>query len=390
MHDAKRLVKEYDAGRQAILAHFRTAVKRCLASARSKRACFLFLLLMISPIGCVSPQRETISQEQAVSFREDAIAFLCKAALSDEPLLRMQAIEAFQDVAPREGIAYLGENLRNGYSGIRFAALMALGTIGDANFIEQIRTSAETSDANVRIAAIYALHRLGDRRRTGELAEMLLKSPDARIRANAALAIGRLAEPQSAKVLHMALPREKKDVVKMQILEALAMLGDTNGIERLSFYGYSAVPDQAALSLMFLANARPAEAEELFRYRLDVADHPEIKLQAARGLGRLGYDSGMDTALAYLFFNSPDRKRQNDPPEQQIVRIRALSALALEAIGRPDALGPLRRAFDQPGQPDLVRIAIARAAIWIIDHRPDSPRLNHATRRASAEPEELP
>ncbi len=341
------------------------------------------LMLCLGAVGCMGPKRVPLSHEEALSFRDEAIAYLGRAALSDEPVLRMQAIEAFQDVAPNEGIAYLGENTKNGYAGICFASLMALGTIGNTQYIEQIRTCAEDSDANVRIAAIYALHRLGDRRRTGDLAELLLKSPDARVRANAALAIGRLVEPQSAKVLHTALRREKKDAVKMQILEALALLGDSHGIERLSFYGYSAVPDQAALSLMFLANAKPAEAEELFRYRLDVADHPEIKLQAARGLGRLGYDSGMDLALAYLFFNSPDRHRQNDTPEQQITRNRALAALALEAICRSDALGPLHRAFNQPGQPELVRVAIARAAIWIIDRQIGERPLNRPMMQAA-------
>lgn len=310
--------------------------------------------------------RAPLSSQERQSFRGEALAYLGRAAMSDEPVVRMQALEAFQDCRPDEALTYLSENVDNGYSGVCFAALMSVGAVKARPLEEAARVRAEDSDPNVRIAAIFALHRMGDTRRTGELGNLLLRHPDARVRANAALAIGRLQDVGAVRLLQDALRREKKDAVTMQILEALAFLGDAHGIDRLRLYGYSAVPDQAATALMFLANAKPVEAEELFRYRLDVADHPEIRLQAARGLGRLGYDSGLDLALAYLFFNSPDRRRRDDPPEQQIIRIRALAALALGAIGSPESLGALRKAFDRPDQPELVRVAVARAAIQVM------------------------
>ena len=321
----------------------------------------------VAVAGCAGTLRGPLEADVQRGFRHETMDYLKRAAFSDEPVVRMQAIEAMQEVAPREGFQYIEGNLNNGYAGVCFAALMAVGTLREASVLDRVRTLAEDSDPNVRIAALYALHRLGDKKRTGELSEFLVKNRDARVRANAALAIGRLKEPGSAHVLNLALRREQKDAVKLQIMEALALLGDTNGIERLLFAGHSAAPDQSALALMFLANAEAEEAEELFRYRLDVADQPEIKLQAARGLGKLGQDDGLDLALAHLFFNSPDRSRKNDPPEQQIVRIRALAALALEAIGSPLSLAALHRAFNQAGQPDLVRLAIARAAVAIID-----------------------
>lgn len=342
-----------------------------------ERILLVVLLLTALGGGCAKPIKATLPPDELPGLRQHAIRFLADAAESDDPVLRMQAIEAFQEVAPAEGEPVLIRNADNGYSGVCFSALMALGFIRDAKAAQVIRTRAEDSDANVRIAAIYAMHRLGDKQRTGELSEFLLNHPDARVRANAALAIGRLAEPQSARLLRTALRREHKDAVKMQILEALALLGDSHGIDRLRFFGHSAVPDQSALALMFLANARTHDAEELFRYRLDVADHPEIKLQAARGLGRLGYDDGLDLALAYLSFNSPDSGRRNDPPEQQIVRIRALAALALEAIGSPEALAALKVAFESKDQPARVNVAVARALVRIIDE--SEPRQSGAS-----------
>ncbi len=347
------------------------------SSRRSRNCLPLALILLFGlPAGCAAPLKGTISAEAEESLRAKAMDFLKRAAFSDDPVLRMQAIEGLQEVAPEEGLTCIEKNLDNGYAGVCFAALMAVGGIGDDAAIEMIRLRAEDRDPSVRIAALYALHRLGDRSRTGELSELLLKHRDARVRANAALAIGRLGEPQSAELLQLALRREKKDAVKMQILEGLAMIGDAHGIDRLRLYGYSAVPDQSALALMLLANAYSAEAEDLFRYRLDVADQPEIKLQAARGLGRLGYDQGLDLALRYLFFDSPDRRRRNDSPEQQIIRIRALAALALESIGSRDALAALEQAMQSPGESDRILVAVARAIVAIVDGRQsrfDSP-----------------
>jgi len=324
--------------------------------------------------GCMPELRKPLSIEESRQFRAEALEVMRQAVTSNEPVLRMQALEAFQDVAPAEGIPFITDNIDNGYSGVSFAALMALGTIRESRGMDKVRILSEDTDANLRVAALYVLHRMGDQRRTSELAEVLMNNPDARVRANAALAIGRLGEKGSIKVLRTAGQREKKDAVKMQIREALAMLGDRHAIEELIFAGYSANPDQATLALMFLAGARTEQAEELFRFRLNHADQPEIRLQAARGLGLLGNDLGYDVACAHLYFKSPDRRRPTDPPTQQIARVRSLAALALEAIGSPDALGPLLQAFRQEDQSPTTRLAIARAAVRLINRNLDEPR----------------
>ncbi|HUN81652.1 MAG TPA: HEAT repeat domain-containing protein, partial [Phycisphaerae bacterium] len=207
-----------------------------------------------------------------------------------------------------------------------------------------------------------------DTRLTGQLGNFLRSHPDPRVRANAALAIGRLKEASFTPLLQLALKQEQKDLVKMQIREALSMLGDKHAQEELIFSAHSAAADQAKVALMFLADTRADRAEEVFHFRLFHADQPEIRLEAARGLGRLGIDAGYDVAAAYLFFNSPQRRR-DDPAEQQVARVRALAALALEAIGNPEALGPLKRVFDMEAEYPGVQLAIGRAAIGIISRQ---------------------
>jgi HEAT repeat protein len=343
------------------------------SAVRNPKCLLCLLALCLSPVwGCVQPARQATPVNEQQTFRTEAIQELRRAAMCDDAVLRMQALEAFQDVAPKEGSPCIIDNIDNGYAGVSFAALMSVGETKIPAPMEKIRTLSEDNDANVRIAALYAMHRLGQRGRTRELSDYLLRNPDARVRANAALAIGRLNDESSIRLLHQALAHEKKDAVKMQILEALAMMGDSEGIERLKFSGYSAFPDQASLALMCLANARTPDAEELFRIRLSKNDYPETRLQAARGLGRLGYEDGLELSMACLFFRSPVSGRKNDPPEQQISRVRALAALALEAIGNPQALGALRKAFDETGQSQYVRVAIARAAIRLIDGKSEA------------------
>ncbi|QDV91491.1 HEAT repeat protein [Phycisphaerae bacterium RAS2] len=355
----------------------------------------------LSTAACIRPPEPAPLDVQDQSrFRALSIQNLREAAFCDDPVLRMQAMEAIQEVASADAASCIADNIDNGYAGVSFAALMALGDMRRATadgsarlavanqnrLLQRVRTLAEDRDPNVRIAALYALHAMGDATRTRELADFLLRNTDARVRANAALAIGRLRDPTSIQLLHQGLKREKKDAVKMQILEALASLGDSHGIERLKFYGFSAVPDQAALALMCLANARTIEAEEMFRIRLRDTDYPEIRLQAARGLGRLGFEEGLDTAVRDLFFNRPRRNIANDPPQQQIARVRALAALALEAIDNPTSLGPLWSAFNEPDQSPYVRLAISRAALRLIDgHKSDAARpTGHESHRAPA------
>ncbi|MCG8408359.1 MAG: HEAT repeat domain-containing protein [Phycisphaerales bacterium] len=341
---------------------------------RSLPSC-VFCVFLATGAGCAGPKLEPLPQQQHNRFRAMAIKTLEDAAFGDSPTLRMQAIEAFKEVAPIEGMERLAIplNIENDYPGASFAALMAIGEARPKDLISErlldaIRTRAESQNKLVRMAAIFALHRLGDPSRTSELSLLLLDDPDARIRANAALVIGRLGGKEHIKLLRVALNREKKSAAKLQILESLAVMEDEHAIRRLIFHGYSKYADQATLALMMLAGTKSQEAEELFwhRFRMD-SDFPEIRLQAARGLAALGHDEGRNLALKHLFFSSPKHVTKDDPTHRQVERVRALAALALEAIADPEVLGTLKQAFETQGQSEYVRIAVARAAIRTID-----------------------
>ncbi len=344
----------------------RNAVRRRYAAG------VVLLLATVLHAGCITPLRKPEPPPPSAelsAFRAAAIKVLEDAAFGDSPTGRIHAIEAFMEVAPREGMKLhaIPLNIENAYAGASFAAIMAAGHLRATDQLDKIRTRAEHADPHVRMAALYALHRLGDKRRTGEMSQYLLKHRDARVRANAALILGRLGERQHVKLLKMALSREKKDLTRLQLLESLAMLGDRQAVNRLCFQAHSARPQEAAVAIMMLANAKCHEAEDVFLIRLHAEGMLEVRLQAARGLAQLGRNDGMTLALSSLFFNDPKRGLVNDPPEQQIDRVRGLAALALEIMADPGSLAALREAFDADGQSPYVRISIARAAIRTID-----------------------
>ena len=131
---------------------------------------------LLPQAGCVQNSGVSVlPKADQASFRSDCLRFMEDCAFSHEPSLRMQAIEAFAHVAPKEGVQRkaIPLNIENKYSGIVFASLMATGEMEASQFEQLVRTRAESQDKNVRIAAIFALYRLGDRSRINELGQFL-------------------------------------------------------------------------------------------------------------------------------------------------------------------------------------------------------------------------
>lgn len=300
-------------------------------------------------------------------IERQAVRFLLTESDDPSPLHRMHAIEALQDGAPVSGRARIRAALRDPVPPVRFAALMASGTLRDRESIEAFRVAAEDNDRSVRVGGLFALHRVGDTRRTGEMASLLLRDPDPQVRGNTALAIGKLGEPKSIKLLTQGL-KDTNELVRLQVMQSMVMLGDAKATRDLLFYGHSGVGPKMVEALMTLGTARASIAAELFEYRLKEGPYDEVRLAAARGLGRLGRDDGLPLASRMLAFKSDGSGPKADPPEQQEARIRTLAAAALEAIGDRGSLGALAGAMNDENQPMPVRIASARAILGILGH----------------------
>ena len=86
-------------------------------------------------------------------------------------------------------------------------------------------------------------------------------------------------------------------------------------------------------------------------------------------MGMLGYKRGYSLALQSLNWNKPQSDLPDDPPENQIMRVRSMAAMALGEIGDRGALGRLKNRMQTPDDP-RVQLAAATAILKILNKTP--------------------
>jgi HEAT repeat protein len=205
------------------------------------------------------------------------------------------------------------------------------------------------TDPNVGVGVRFALHKLGDTRRSHDF-EAFARHPDRFVRGNTALALGLLGEPSAMRVLK-GMRSDREASVRLQVAEAMWRLGSEEGLNSLAVSSISGYAEDQIVSIIALAE--PGDTRVIPHIRGKLAsdpgrhDPPEIGLVAARAMGMLGSDEGY--AVAQNGANSVDP------------RLKSLAALALGAIRRSDAQPILAPMLKDPNQP--VRLAAATAIL---------------------------
>jgi HEAT repeat protein len=148
-------------------------------------------------------------------------------------------------------------------------------------------------------------------------------------------------------------------------LEAMARLGNSEAKQELTFMTSAGVGADEVFAIAALARTGDRAYLDTFRYKLATAPHIETRLTAAWGLGELGDDEGLDVALTALQTNRTILDDPQDPPENQVLRVRQLAMVALGAIGRIDALPTLAELMNDPSDP-RVQVSAAYAIVRII------------------------
>lgn len=278
--------------------------------------------------------------------------------------VRAAGLQVLQRHFAEEALPWIRAKLQDDQPGVRFAALLAVGALGDRASLANVKRLANDADPNVRLAACQALHRLGDTSRSGLIAEALLDDASAPVRANAAFVLGQLGEPDAIKLLARAM-RDPDDRVKQQALEAMARLGSADAVQELTFaVGSGPGPSQLA-AVNALADLNATSLGKTFAYQLEHGEFVEVRLAAARALGRLKHPNGLGLALDALNFDDPRNEAGFDPPEVQISRVRTAAAAALGAIGDRRALAPLGKVLNESKDPHL-QLAAADAILEIL------------------------
>ena len=278
---------------------------------------------------------------------------------SPTPVLRAHAVEALGQVARVSSIRYILTALSDEYSGVRFAACMALMELGYQAAEPLLEGHLEDPDVSVRVAAAGALHSLGQKRHFAIFGQAI-KSQEPTVRRNACLVIGRMGDtdPGLLKVLRRIYVRDEDMSVKLQAAEAMALLGDKKMQRMMANYSRSGYDDEQILGLLTIGQIGGDQWLEQVAYVYQQSRGGKrlgMRLVAGRALAMMGDDRGFNTALRALSHKSGS--------SSESARVRALAAMAVGQMGRPEALCKLRSLLEDVD--DEVRVAGACAILKI-------------------------
>jgi HEAT repeat protein len=260
---------------------------------------FLAGLCVTMTAGCTAPSSGSAPSDD---LQTQAIRYLHRGMIyPDNPAVRAQALEAAGEVldvdVARQSIR---KGLEDEHPSVRFAACMVLGRLRDGKSLPKLRTMVNDSDPSVRVGAYFALERLRVYSYRSTWRDALRKNPDAAVRRNAALAMGQLENKSVMPLLRMALAEDDDDGVRLQVAEALALMGDEDAINQFMRDSFGGLGFRQPFALLTLGKVADDRVVPVLEGRLRHAEYVEARLAAARGLGMHGYDDGYDLAIDSL------------------------------------------------------------------------------------------
>jgi HEAT repeat protein len=288
---------------------------------------------------------------------ERAILILQEESRSNDAAIRANCIEALQPSNDPRAENVIDQGLHDPIWIVRFSAAMATGKRRTAQMkpvLQQLATSDENE--SVRVAAIYALHRLGDDRNMNTLAQTL-NSPDPSTRANTAFALGLMGNASAISLLQ-SHATEADPRVKFEITAAMARLGDSHAQDIIASLAISKFAEDQWNAMAVCPDLPPDLAANALVLGLQNPSNTPPALQdlttrrqlvAARSLGRMHSAQGAKIAIDNLKNPNPN--------------LRALAAFALGELLAPQQdewLAPLLSDADLN-----VRLAAAAAIVNI-------------------------
>jgi HEAT repeat protein len=292
----------------------------------------------------VPPARpETLNPE----YIGRAKAQIKASSTSGDRFIRAHAIEACRQAMPEDGRPLILKGISDPDSLVVFSSLVAAGELKIREAYAPALDVYNTSTSkNVRLGAIFCLHRLGDTRFSHEF-EKTAADPDRTVRANTAMLLGLLNEPTASRVLEY-MARDTDPTIRLQAAEGLWHLHQNDALEALITATISRYADDQVIAAIALAGPRDNRVDGHLRGMLTTA-YPEVNLAAARSLGQLGRDNGYGVAMQAVNSEEP--------------RHRQLAAMALGAIGRSDAQTTLSKLLADKNED--VRIAAATGLLQL-------------------------
>ncbi|MCJ7544850.1 MAG: HEAT repeat domain-containing protein [Phycisphaerae bacterium] len=319
--------------------------------------------------GCAPPPPVNLAQIYA-----DARATLDRGLADAEPFTRSHTIEAMADTVGLHAGQSYEQALADPSPLVRFAAAMAIGDTGyspaQTHLLKMAQDKELEPDRRVVPSVIYALYRLGDTTYASELYALLFDN-EREVRANAALAMGKMQEPSGIGPLKTRMNDEQDPLVRLQIIESLAMLGDS--VSALSLEAYTKKTpfmDERLVAIPAMARVRSSTAAHVLTELLESRQPPRVRVAAAGALGMLGQSNPTGYTLCQAAVNDPRKVLDQGyggrraGSELEVASLQRLAAISLGWMGNQAAVVDLHRLLDS--RDGAIRAAAAMSILRLL------------------------
>ena len=314
------------------------------------KKCLPILSLLLLACGAC----QDLSKVDARALRDRSLQRINQSLNSNDVLVSMRAIEAGVELRLANAPHVCMEATKKSARQLRFAGAMGLLEMPTPASTGHLQQLLSDEDVSVRLAGIAALHRLGRSSSTEELTRAL-SSQNQEVRANTLTILGRLGEKSATQAIRMRVRKEPVDGIRLQAIEALALLGDKDILSDIQVLANSTDWNERIMAVVMMGLAR--KQHDFTADLLDKLTDPNelVQLQAARSLGLLGRADGYEVAVKYLKPSvwvrrniAAERGISPDDPQIDIDinNMRSLAAKALGDIGRWKAAGHLQKMLD--------------------------------------------
>lgn len=249
--------------------------------------------------GLFAPPDYSMDAREVGAYRKDAIRVVQQSLGDLNGIMRANSIETVRDTNLRELMPLVTSRLKDESVPVRFAAAVA---VGDMQYIAakfDLKEMLNDSNANVRIAAAYALSRI-ERPDYADMIRKVVTSDNMTLRANAVLLLGKLGDTRDLRLIRWALHNQDSgDKVKLAAIEAVARLGDERIYERIWSLLISKHPDDRVIGIRAMGALKTIQSRDAIITMLD-DEVWMVRLVAAEQLGRMGYQTGEAIVAQYL------------------------------------------------------------------------------------------
>lgn len=291
-------------------------------------------------------------------LQAEAIGIIQQALSDEDPLVRANAIEVVAATKESRLMPKVQRLLYDRSVPVRFAAALAVGDLQYLLAKSSIGRLLTDKDLNVRIAAAYAISKLGHPEYFQAICKAIA-SKDQTVRSNAALLLGKSGHREALGFLYWALrDKDSNDKVRLNAIQAIAMLGDEGIFQKLWAMRISGYADDRVMGIQALGALGTEKAKNVLVTMLD-DDILEVRLAAAEQLGALGSTAGEPKVLEVFEKNLTSGL---DKKGRERVDIR--TALAIGQIGTKSLRGYLPQLLQE--QSKFVHIAAAKAILQCI------------------------